>query len=476
MTKPMHVPADVEKLLGLLKEAGYRAYLVGGCVRDFIMNRIPHDYDITTNALPEQVMAVMEGKYQVLTTGLKHGTVTVMVEDCGFEITTFRVEGTYSDGRHPDSVEFVSDLEADLSRRDFTVNAIAYSPEEGYIDTFGGIADIETQLIRAVGDPEKRFEEDHLRILRALRFASTLSKNPHSGQFLIDPDTAKAIEKMHPLLTTVSAERITTEMNKLLGGVNVRNILINYPYVFLTLFPELEPMYHQVQHHPWHKYNLWEHVATVVANVEPKSYVLLWAAFLHDCGKPQVANSTPVEHIKLQPKKSLLPLDDYQHEDVTTFVGHAQAGAKLAETILARTALKKSHQERIVELIQEHHSFPAHNVRSVRRWKAKHPDDSFCEQLIRLRAADSSGFSAYGAAIADTEIKELYDLMGKVMDSPVPYRPSQLACKGEDIIALGVKEGPQIGLILRSLLSAVVEEKVQNEKGALLAYVRSSLL
>ena len=275
----MNLPPAVSSLIARLNEAGFSAYAVGGCVRDTLLSKVPHDWDLCTSARPEQMLEVFRGEH-VVETGLKHGTLTVVLDHVPYEITTFRTDGVYTDHRHPDSVTFVSDVAGDLARRDFTVNAMAYAPREGLVDLFGGREDLQKKIIRCVGVPAERFEEDALRILRALRFASVYD-------FTVDPETDKALRLLAPTLKKVAAERIRVELLKLLCGAGAGRILRTYPDVLAVVIPEITPMvgYDQQNHH--HHFDLWEHTVQAVENIPPESDLRL-TMLLHDMGKPSV--------------------------------------------------------------------------------------------------------------------------------------------------------------------------------------------
>ena len=273
------LPSPVSFLMNRLYRAGFSAYAVGGCVRDSLLGQAPHDWDICTFALPEQIQHVFADQ-RLVTTGLKHGTVTVVLDHIPFEITTFRVDGSYSDHRHPDGVIFVRDVREDLARRDFTINAMAFSSSGGLVDAFEGQRDLDRHIIRCVGDPSLRFEEDALRILRALRFASVYD-------FTVDPLTDEALRRLAPTLRRVAAERIREEFIKLLCGPGAGRILRSYPRVIAEFLPEISPMigYDQNNHH--HLYDLWEHTVRAVENIPPDP-VLRVTMLLHDTGKPAV--------------------------------------------------------------------------------------------------------------------------------------------------------------------------------------------
>ena len=283
------IPDYVSELMDILYEAGYTSYAVGGCVRDAALGKEPYDWDVTTSAKPEQMQEIFSS-FKTVDNGLKHGTLCVINNRKPVEITTMRVDMGYSDNRHPDSVKFTSNIETDLSRRDFTVNAMAYNTLDGFKDPFGGMDDIRNRLIKCVGTPDVRFEEDALRIMRGLRFASVLG-------FDIEKATAESIIKNKALLHNVAFERIRTELLKLLCGKNVKKILMDFAPVFFEIIPELEPMYKFPQHTPYHIYDIWEHTAAAVASAEPDPIIRM-TMLLHDCGKPKMhtTDSNGIDH------------------------------------------------------------------------------------------------------------------------------------------------------------------------------------
>ena len=319
------VPAPALEALERLERAGHAAYLVGGCVRDSLLGRVPGDWDITSSALPEQTEAVFAGE-RIIETGLKHGTVTVLLGGLPLEITTFRTESGYADHRHPDTVVFTPSLEEDLARRDFTVNAMAWSPARGLVDPFGGRADLERGLIRCVGDPKQRFDEDALRILRALRFAAQLD-------FAIDPATAAAALALRQSLELVSRERLAVELTKLLCGPAVRRIVTEYWPILALPLPELAPMAGLDQRSPYHCYDVLEHSAAAAEAVPPDK-ILRWAALLHDAGKP-----------------ACFTLDEQGRGH---FFGHAKPGAELARAALTRLRFDKDTVRRVAALVELH--------------------------------------------------------------------------------------------------------------------------
>ena len=258
----MVYPIEVKRVMDILRQEGREAYLVGGCLRNILMGKDPHDWDMTTSALPHECAEIFSKEgFHVIETGIKHGTVTVIVDGTPLEITTYRIETGYSDNRHPDKVDFTDKVEDDLSRRDFTVNAIAYSPEKGFADPFDGMADIKSKTIKCVGNPDKRFGEDALRILRALRFSAVLG-------FEIDKETAESIRRNYKLLRNISVERIFVEISKLLCGNDASRILREYEDVFFFILPEISPMKNCSQNHDRHIYDVWGHTVKAVENID----------------------------------------------------------------------------------------------------------------------------------------------------------------------------------------------------------------
>ena len=446
----MILPAAVSDLLIRLKSAGYSAYVVGGCVRDSLLGLFPHDWDICTSALPEQMQAVFSGLHTV-ETGLKHGTLTVIVDHVPYEVTTFRVDGTYTDHRHPDSVSFVDNIKEDLARRDFTVNAMAWSSVTGLTDPFGGQDDLLAGIIRSVGDPEKRFEEDALRILRALRFASVYD-------FVIDPATDCALRRMAPDLKRVAAERIRTELLKLLCGKACGRVLRGYPEVLAQILPDLQPMFGYDQRNHHHSWDLWEHTVLTVENVPPDP-VLRLAMLLHDTGKPSVC------------------VIDEKGEG--HYIGHQQASADIALRAAKSLRLDNAFRNRLVRLVRYH------DVR-LRTWSGEINTDRtfllrllnrFGEQDLRalflIHCADrtATGYSSPGREQA--RLEKRMDALDSLLAEQPCFTLKDLAVNGHDLQAAGIK-GKAIGGALDSLLEAVMDGKVENEKKALLRYLQNS--
>ncbi len=425
-------------ILSRLEEKGYEAFLVGGCVRDFLMGKIPDDEDITTSATPEETKAVFEG-YHIIETGLKHGTVTLMLEGTPFEITTYRTEGTYTDGRHPDAVAFTESITDDLSRRDFTVNSIAYSPKRGIVDPFGGEEDIKRGVLRCVGNPDERFTEDSLRILRAVRFASVLG-------FDIEKETAQAMYACTHLLKNVSAERCLVEITKMLCGKNVRDVLIKYIDILAYILPEIGSMKGFDQHNFHHIYDVLEHTAAVVEGTPPLPHLRL-AALFHDCGKPDC-----------------FTLDE---KGVGHFYSHASISAEKADRALQRLKSDNATRQRVTHLVRIHDTPIEPTERLIKRRLRSLGEEMFFD-LITLQRADNLGQNLeYHTRQQTYDLLE--DIAKKIIAEEQCFSLKDLAVDGNDLIAMGLK-GKKIGNALSLLLDAVIDGKVPNDKDELLNY------
>ena len=447
---PMNLPRPVKELLARLKEAGYSAYVVGGCVRDSLLGLEPHDWDICTSALPEEMLWVFRD-YHVVETGLKHGTLTVVADHVPYEITTFRTDGAYTDHRHPDSVSFVDNIREDLARRDFTVNAMAWSPDAGLADPFGGQQDLAAGTIRCVGEPAKRFDEDALRILRALRFASVYD-------FSIDRATSGALRRMAPDLNRVAGERIRVELLKLLCGRAAGRILREYPDVLSEIIPEIRPMigYDQRNHH--HSYDLWEHTVRGVEGV-PADPVLRLAMLLHDTGKPAVRTMDP--------------------SGEGHYKGHAKVSAEIALRTADKLRLDNAFRDRLVTLVL-HHDTPLRTgsgeINTNRSFLLRRLN-RFGEQDLRalflIHCADRT---ATGYSSPEREQQRLRDRTA-ALDALLAEQPcftlKDLAVNGRDLTAAGLK-GKAVGEALQSLLEAVMDGKVPNERDKLMQIIMNS--
>ena len=432
----MQIPDYALRCLNRLEEAGYPAYLVGGCVRDSVLGLVPADYDMCTAALPEETQALFSD-CQLVLAGKKHGTIGVVMDSHVVEITTFRTEGGYADNRHPEWVRFVPTIEEDLARRDFTVNAMAWSPLRGFADPFGGRADLENKILRAVGDPQKRFEEDSLRILRGLRFSVRYGLTPEKNTFL-------AMENQRHLMDNLARERVFEELCKLLVLVTADDLLRFAP-ILAAVIPELEPMIGFDQHSPHHAYDLFKHTACVTGAV-PRDLTLRWAALLHDTGK--IATFTRGS-------------DGRGH-----FYGHAKVSAEIANRVLLRLKAPTKLRENVTELIGLHMTRIEPEKKVVRRWLSRLGNDRL-DQLLTLQRADM-GSKGTGKDRSMEQFPRLQRLIDEIRADQGCLNLKGLAINGHDLIALGFT-GRDIGLCLNALLEQVLDEKLHNERTALLA-------
>ncbi len=436
--KKIKLSNQAEKALEILDSAGYEAYIVGGSVRDSLLGIPPSDFDITTSAMPDETERAFSG-CKFIETGLKHGTVTVLIDGEPIEITTFRTESTYADGRHPDSVNFTRTLADDLTRRDFTVNALAYSPKTGLVDICGGESDLENNILRAVGDPEKRFTEDGLRILRALRFSSVYGFN-------IEPETSKAIKKCVKMLEKLSSERIFSELKKLLCGKFVFKILTEYPDVICTVIPELAPSVGFDQKNPHHIYDIYTHTAKAVEMIKPEPALRL-AALLHDVGKPETFSEV---------------------NGVGHFYGHGERSVELSEIILKRLKCDNKTLKTVTMLIK-HHDPVIQAERSAVQKKMRKLTPELMYDLLELKSADNLAqspdcFSRLG------EYQKIRDIMAGLIAENACFSLKNLSLNGDDLKSLGFPIGKELGQALKKLLEAVENGEIPNEKGALTEY------
>ena len=429
------------EILNVLEKSGFEAYLVGGCVRDTLMERPFHDTDITTNALPEQIMEVFRN-YKTIPTGIKHGTVTVLSEGVPYEITTYRIDGKYSDSRRPDSVEFTSSLREDLARRDFTINAVAMNSEGEISDPFGGSEDIKNGIIRCVGSPEKRFSEDALRIMRAVRFSSQLG-------FRIEPETAEAVHNMKDRLKNISAERIREELDKLICGKNCLSVLMEYSDVITTVIPEFESCIGFDQHSPYHKYTVWEHTAQAVNLAPPDNLKMRRALLFHDIAKPVCAK--------------------FDETGRGHFKKHAETGAEMTQNIMKRLRYDGESIAYAVLLIA-HHSDNVKSRTDIKKLMSVIGDKLFLE-LMEMKKCDNSAKNDF---VRD-EIIQLDELIAegrRIIENGECRSLHMLDINGNDLVNIGLK-GAEIGDTLKKLLNLVIEEKLPNEHDILLNYIKN---
>ena len=433
----MFLPQPVAYCIGQLKNAGFESYCVGGCVRDALLGIPPHDYDLTTRATPEEICQVFH-RHDLVLAGEKHGTIGVVIDHNVYEITTFRTEGGYQDSRHPDWVKFVPTVEEDLARRDFTVNAMAYSPDRGYIDPWGGQRDLQAKILRAVGDPTTRFTEDALRILRGVRFAVRFGLVP-------DGATKQAMDELAPSLEKIAKERVFDELCKLLLDVTAADLL-RFRNILAQVIPELRPSFDFDQHSPHHIYDVFTHTAQVVETA-PKNLALRWAALLHDTGKPQAfyRDETGRGH----------------------FPSHAKYSAQIAEAVLTRLKAPTALREQVVLLIAQHMTQLEPDKRILRRRLAQHGEKTV-RQMLSLQKADF-GSKGTGTAQEEAVFGQIEAILSEILAEDACLGLKDLAVNGKDLMALGFPAGPRLGQCLNRLLEQVLDETLPNEKSALLS-------
>ncbi len=433
------LPEEVITIIEFLETAGHKAFCVGGAVRDSIMGLTPDDWDITTSALPHETTEIFKD-FKTINTGLKHGTLTVIINHKPFEVTTFRIDGEYGDNRHPESVEFTRDIRNDLARRDFTINAIACSTTDGIVDLYGGRDDIYNSIIRTVGNPDKRFEEDGLRIMRALRFSATLG-------FKIEEETTNAIHRNKDLLKNISVERISVELTKLICGKNAFNILMEYSDVFSVFIPEIESAVNFKQYGEKHAYDVWEHICHTVDTIPPDR-ILRLTMLLHDLGK--------------------IPTHKLNEKGDSTFKNHATVGGEMAKKILTRLKFDKKTINRVSFLVGCHDFEPPETKTELKHHlKTKTPED--IRTLLVIKKSDRGALSEKYRDISEGTSQTL-EWLKEIEENNECCTIKDLAVTGKDITDKGIT-GEDVGKTLNLLLDAVIEGKVQNKKSHLLTYL-----
>ena len=437
------IPAGARQVLQTLTAAGHEAYLVGGCVRDLLRGVEPHDWDICTSARPEETERCFAGQ-RIIETGLKHGTVTVLVEGEPFEITTYRTEGPYSDSRRPDYVRFVPDLAEDLARRDFTMNAIAMDLEGNLRDPFVGANDIKAGLIRCVGEPDQRFQEDGLRVMRALRFAAVFG-------YEIEAQTARAVHENRAMLEQVAAERINVELRKLLVGPNAGDVLRQYPDVFCQFWPQLGPLVGLEQHNPWHCWGGWEHTIHAV-EAAPADVTLRLTMLLHDIGKPACKST--------------------DERGIDHFYGHPAVSAQLAAEMLRALKFDNKTRERVVLLVERHDAQLPSRSQVIRRWLNRLGPEAFF-QLLEVKRADSMGQAYEKVKDRLTELDEIKAKAEQILAEKQCLTLKDLAVNGRDVIAAGITPGPEVGRVLEKLLERVLNGEISNKREILFKLINT---
>lgn len=421
----INLPESVQNILQKLEDGGFSAYVAGGAVRDMLMGKTPHDFDIATSAKPKEVKSFFK---RTIDTGIKHGTVTVVENKTGYEVTTFRCDGEYRDGRHPQNVKYIDDVREDCRRRDFTINAMMYSEKSGVIDYFGGREDIERRCIKCVGTPEKRFKEDALRMLRAVRFSAQLG-------FKIEENTWKAIKKCSVLIKKVSNERILEELNKILLSKNPDYIRKLHECGLLRyIVPELERCFGEPQKNKYHIYDVGEHIMHAVKETPP-DLVLRWSALLHDIGKP-CCSSTDANGI-------------------IHFYGHHRESGKIAVDLLHRLRMDNDTIHDVSVLVENHDVRVEPSLPAVKRMMARTGEALF-EKLIALQMADNMAKNLVNFSDKKERLNSAYQIYTQILAERQPYLIAHLAVNGKDLIRLGYRPGREIGDTLKRLMDEVI--------------------
>lgn len=434
----INVNENAALALKLLKSKGYKAYIAGGCVRDCLLNIIPKDWDITTDAKPDSIIECFKD-FKHFEVGKKYGTISVIINGENFEITTFRSDGEYSDTRHPDSVSFSDSVYEDLARRDFTVNAMAYDENEGIIDPFGGQTDLKYKTLRCVGDCDKRFKEDALRILRCLRFSSVYG-------FSIEMNTSNAIFRNKNLISKVSSPRIISELNKLLCGENCDFVLRRYREVLSVIIPEIRVMFDFDQNNFHHDKTLWKHTVTAVRLVDGDE-LLKTVMLLHDIGKPMSKTT--------------------DEKNVSHYKGHPKSSALIANRILKRLGYPNDFINRAVILIENHDCRFTPNKRVVRRALSRIGEENM-RLLLKVQRADILSQSMYMREEKLSRLDEVCEVFEEVIADKDCFSLKDLKINGNDLIGIGITNGVEIGNTLKKLLEAVIDESVPNDKNSLI--------
>lgn len=437
------IPNEPNWIVSRLIESGYDAYVVGGCVRDSILGEAPKDWDICTNAKPLEVKDVF-AENKIIDTGLKHGTVTIVLNNGNYEVTTYRIDGEYSDGRHPNDVLFTDSLKEDLSRRDFTINAMAYNNVIGLVDYFGGESDLRNWLLRCVGLPNDRFNEDALRILRAMRFSSTLG-------LIIEKETSKAIHENFELLSKISSERVSSEINKLLCGLSCSTVLREYQDVMSFVIPEIKPMIGFNQNNPYHIYDVWEHTLTALLMSQQNLEVRL-AVLFHDIGKPSAYTCpTGVGH----------------------FYKHHLYSEEITRNVLKRMKYDNKTIDNVCVLVYNHSVPLVDTKKSIRRMLSVVGD--LFERLLDVKLSDMYAQSPMSIKKKEPTLKRVKILYQEILDEEDCFKLKDLAISGGDLIEIGYKEGLAIGKTLSELLFKVIDGELNNNKSDLLNVAKEKL-
>lgn len=441
----LNMPNIVVKIIETIEKEGFSAYAIGGCVRDYILGNIPHDWDIATSALPHHIKSIFKHTYD---TGIKHGTVTVIEHGEKFEITTFRKETKYSDYRRPADVKFCDNLYEDTQRRDFTINSIAWHPQKGIIDYHDGIGDIQKKIIRAIGEPEKRFEEDALRMLRAIRFCAKLN-------FAIEQNTLNSIKECCHLIQYVSSERIRDELSGIIMSDNpLKFILLRDTNLLQYIMPEFEICFHTEQRHPYHIYNVASHILHSVANIE-KDLILRWTMLFHDIGKP-LSKST-------------------DEDGVDHFYGHCEESVRLADNIMKRLKFDNHSRQFIIELIKLHDIKIIPDEKFIRKMLCRKGEKLF-EMMLKVQEADSRAQNLQLSINNVYNLAKAKEIAERLLCERKCFTLKDLKISGKDLIEIGFEQGPKIGKTLNYLLDVVINEPEKNDRDILIELAREKLM
>lgn len=436
----INLPKNVELIISTLEDIGFEAYVVGGCVRDSLLNIEPKDWDICTNALPNEVLECFKS-FRVIETGLQHGTVTVMIDNVGYEITSYRIDGEYKDNRHPENVIFTSSLESDLARRDFTMNAMAYNYKKGLIDYFNGQGNLILGFIQCVGHPDERFEEDALRILRALRFASVYN-------FRISDAVNLSILYKKNLLKNISEERKQSELCKLICGNGAKRILEQYAEVFNIIIPEINPMVGFSQCNPYHIYDVWEHTIVAIDHSE-KDLIVRLALLFHDMGKPECFT---------------------QDENGGHFYKHSVVSERICRNRLTALKFDNNTINQVCELVLYHDFDVKINNKGIKKWLNKIGENSF-RKLLDVKYADIMAHSEKSKYMLEY-LPDIRIQLDKIIKDNQCFKLKDLMINGKDLKQLGILQGKGIGYILNNILLKVINDEIENNKDILIKYIK----
>lgn len=432
----VEVPAPVNYIIQELEKCGHEAYMVGGCVRDSVLGRKPHDYDICTSATPDEILKAFPDE-EIIPTGLQHGTVTILINKEPFEVTTYRIDGDYSDNRRPDNVTFTKNLVEDLRRRDFTINAMAYNPKTGLIDPFNGMEDIKYKKIRCVGSAEDRFNEDALRILRAIRFEAQLG-------FAGLPETMFEIERQYDRLKNISIERINSEFCKIVASEQFCVELVLYPNVFSLFIPELKDLIGFQQNNPYHAYDVFDHTVHAIEKCESDDLVVRLAVFFHDFGKPH----------------------SYQdgEDGIRHFKGHGKVSAEITDSIMKRLRFDNETRNNVVELVYYHDATFEVGNKYVKRWLNKIGEKQF-RRLLEIRKADIKEQKPDYEESRIEKINNIENILEEILSEKSCFSLKDLAVNGNDVKeVMKLKEGKDIGYWLNEILKRVIDGELENNK------------